>query len=588
MAGGAETDKVWSGADRWGAATSLSAPLSGERTTRGERVQNAVLRSLNKLAHPFTSSAPNVGGEQPNWRSIQVEGSEEYRAQGGAAIVAPAGLWDRPTATRYWGQMAWEQIRTVVPIAAFLLLYMGLVLQTKFKSGDLLSELVGIACAIVGLTIFMEGLKFGMMPLGEAVGMAMGKKLSRTGVLTLACALGILVTLAEPAIGTLRDAGKLIKPSDSPYLFATLHQWADNMSLQISIGFGVGLACTAGMMRSMFRWQMKRMIFAIVPVTLLLTIYAHFVVCDDEKECDGSSTTNGTNGTHSSHECVPNCPLRPMVFLAWDCGAVTTGPVTVPLVLALGVGVSADSRGGDDDSSEADKTTADKSTGTAKGEEEDDSNWASAFGVVTLASLFPVITVLLYAIFVHTLVLEVEIEQSDEANKVTDCTYSTSQCTLACLNEQECGGSSTIGDGCVPIDLVPLPISCNGQGAWYEQVPFEQARLGLQAVCPLVFFLVSVLRFMLKTELPEVKLPDPNNLDPAAPPSDTSIHVMWGAFAALLGIIVFNVGLSKGLIALGQDAGKHLPVTFQFIDENPGAPGCPGELTPPLYPTAGT
>ena len=86
-----------------------------------------------------------------------------------------------------------------------------------------------------------------------------------------------------------------------------------------------------------------------------------------------------------------------------------------------------------------------------------------------------------------------------------------------------------------------------------------------------------------KEALQKLKLPDPNNLEPAAPPSDTSIHVMWGAFAALLGIIVFNVGLSKGLIALGQDAGNHLPVTFQKIDENPGANGCPGKLTDPLY-----
>ena len=64
-------------------------------------------------------------------------------------------------------------------------------------------------------------------------------------------------------------------------------------------------------------------------------------------------------------------PLNQVIGLAWDCGAVTTGPVTVPCVIALGVGVVAASP-------------------TSAGAD----NPLSAFGLVTMASLFPVSTVL--------------------------------------------------------------------------------------------------------------------------------------------------------------------------------------------------
>ena len=102
-----------------------------------------------------------------------------------------------------------------------------------------------------------------------------------------------------------------------------------------------------------------------VPITLALTVYIRFVA---------------------------SVEVRDILGLAWDCGAVTTGPVTVPLVLALGVGASSDGGGDKDEENE-------QGNREAEGEEdEEDENWASAFGVVTLASLFPVIVVLLFGI----------------------------------------------------------------------------------------------------------------------------------------------------------------------------------------------
>ena len=92
-------------------------------------------------------------------------------------------------------------------------------------------------------------------------------------------------------------------------------------------------------------WSLKPMIYLAIFPVFLLTIYAWF---------------------------DPN--LRSVLGLAWDCGAVTTGPVTVPLVLSLGIGIAnAAGKGGSS---------------------------LSGFGVVTMASLFPILAVLILAIFV--------------------------------------------------------------------------------------------------------------------------------------------------------------------------------------------
>lgn len=193
-------------------------------------------------------------------------------------------------------------------------------LESWVKFGELMGLVGGVTCVVVGLAIFMEvrrpgthpallctdldtfapstfawrqGLKSGMMPLGEEVGKAMGEKLSTGGILTLAFVLGILVTMAEPAIATLKQAGSLVHPDPdcnefstsgpcqtyltspacdenckdtskwvpgAPFLYATVNLWSA-YRLPITIGTGVGMACTVGMLRSIFELRMKSIIF---------------------------------------------------------------------------------------------------------------------------------------------------------------------------------------------------------------------------------------------------------------------------------------------------------------------------------------
>lgn len=268
-----------------------------------------------------------------------------------------------------------------------------------------------------------------------------------------------------------------------------------------------------------------------MPITLALTVYIRFVA---------------------------SVEVRDILGLAWDCGAVTTGPVTVPLVLALGVGVSSD---GSDDKDDKDEENEPGSRGAAGKEEDEDENWASAFGVVTLASLFPVIVVLLFAVLAEAVA---------DVDGILDsaCEEAVLNPALAPVNPyvqhlHKCPVTAAAGTGA-------SSDSSSDDGQSLSTILLGDMQQGLQAVCPLVLFLVCVLKFLLHAEIPTVALPDPLNPNPAAEKSNTVIHVSWGALCALIGMIIFYVGLQTGLIALGKSVGNILPIAFTHIDSSPG------------------
>lgn len=238
--------------------------------------------------------------------------------------------------TPYFGVRLSDQVRAVLPLAVFLAAFQVFALQTRLRDAD--SILVGIFAVMAGLMFFMEGVKHGLMPFSENIGYALpGRSRPRT-VLAVAFLLGVAATFAEPAIGALRAAGAGIEPAATPLLFDLLNARAG--WLVAAVAAGVGCAVTLGMLRFYFGWDLKWLVLLVLAPCLGLTAVA------------GADPL-----------------LAPIVGLAWDCGAITTGPVTVPLVLATGIGVAA-------------------ATGRA-------GNPLAGFGIVTLASLFPASAVLL-------------------------------------------------------------------------------------------------------------------------------------------------------------------------------------------------
>ena len=347
-----------------------------------------------------------------------------------------------------------EQVKAVFPLAIYLILFQILILRQPVQEAVLITG--GLGAVILGLMVFMEGLKLGLMPFGEVIGTNLPKKSPLPVVLLIAFLLGIGVTFAEPAIGALQAVGSIVDVEKAPFLSTLLGEWAGTLVLMV--GMGVGLAAVLGTARFLYNWSLKPMIYMALVPTIGLTVY-----------------------------CMSNPELAKILGLAWDCGAVTTGPVTVPLVLALGIGIAAS--GGKGESS------------------------LSGFGIVTLASLFPIIAVLCLAVYVSTV--------------------TTPEAIIAAAK------ASTA------IASVPL---------WHELTPWAEIKGGAQAIIPLVIFLFLVLKLVLKEKVQEAGI------------------LTYGLILCVTGMMIFNVGLSYGLAKLGEQSGSMVPAAFNAIPAVAGSP----------------
>ena len=347
-----------------------------------------------------------------------------------------------------------EQVKAVFPLAIYLILFQILILRQPVQEAVLITG--GLGAVILGLMVFMEGLKLGLMPFGEVIGTNLPKKSPLPVVLLIAFLLGIGVTFAEPAIGALQAVGSIVNVEKAPYLRTLLGEWAG--TLVLVVGMGVGLAAVLGTSRFLYNWSLKPMIYMALVPTIGLTVY-----------------------------CMQDPDLANILGLAWDCGAVTTGPVTVPLVLALGIGIAAS--GGKGESS------------------------LSGFGIVTLASLFPIIAVLCLAVYVSTVTTPEAIIAAAQASTA--------------------------------VAAVP---------AWHELTPWAEIKGGAQAIIPLVIFLFLVLKLVLREKVQEAGI------------------LTYGLVLCVTGMMIFNVGLSYGLAKLGEQSGSMVPAAFKGIEAVAGSP----------------
>lgn len=351
-------------------------------------------------------------------------------------------LWPY-TATRIM-----EQVSAVVPLAAYLMLFQLFVLQQPI--GSALTLCLGLVAVIVGLAVFMEGLNTGLMPFGTIIGDNLPKKASMGVVLLIIGILGVGVTFAEPAIGALQAFGASVDVTKAPYLYELLNNWT--MPLVLMVGGGVGIAAILGTIRFVRGWSLKPMIYGALTPVVLLTFY-----------------------------CWNDPNLKTILGLAWDCGAVTTGPVTVPLVLSLGIGIA--NAAGKGDSS------------------------LSGFGVVTMASLFPILSVLVLAIY----------------------------CSFVITPEEIITAAQSVSTAVVAEPSV------------WDKTPLVEILLGVRAILPLVIFLMFVLFVVLKSRLPN------------------KMVTTYGLALSIIGMCIFNVGLTYGLGAIGAQTGSILPAAFMKI-----------------------
>ncbi|WP_179953207.1 DUF1538 domain-containing protein [Desulfobotulus mexicanus] len=435
-----------------------------------------------------------------------------------------------------------EQVQAIALIVLYLVAFQTLVLGIPVAESATVA--LGIAIIVVGLAFFMEGLFLGLMPLGDAIGIRLPQKSGLGVILLFAFILGLGVTFAEPAIGVLQLTGAFIKAWDAPLLFLLLNKHAE--ALRHAVGVGVGLAVVLGMLRFMYQWSLKPFLYISVGFLLFFSLWSFY-----------------------------DANMHPLLSLAWDAGGATTGPVTVPLVLALGMGICrVVSRGGVD---------------------------GGGFGVVTLASLIPVFTVLFLGLFflpaVPSPMSQEAFFSSENREKVlflfedeTDLrayalknASEASQLSLLGGREemqaflktlQEDGelrrrifGSnerSSLEKWAVSQGSPEQRMEIFGSSEAVRRAVAEYSGMAVrpdtgafllrngiesvQAIVPLSLFLILVLVGWLREKLPRAD------------------EIVLGLFFATLGMFLFNVGIEMGLSRLGNQVGGALPASFKRIE----------------------
>ena len=180
-----------------------------------------------------------------------------------------------------------SQIEGIWFIVFYLIIFQLLVLQLPIVYAAMIA--VGIFIVAIGLMFFMEGLRLGLMPLGEIIGSMLPRKSGMPLILLFAFLLGAGATFAEPAIAVLKAAGSGVIASEAPLLYSLLNDFSNQ--LVTSVGVGVGLAVMLGVLRFFYAWPLK---FLAIPAVLgLLAMSFYF-------------------------SQVPE--LRDVLGLAWDCG----------------------------------------------------------------------------------------------------------------------------------------------------------------------------------------------------------------------------------------------------------------------------
>ena len=205
---------------------------------------------------------------------------------------------------------------------------MGIVLLLHFfvaplAPGELPRFVIGGIMLILGLGIFLEGAHIGMVAFGQKVGSALTRKRSLPLMLVASFAIGFAITIAEPDVQVLASQVNSFVPA------------IDRQRLLTMIAIGVGLFLLIGTGRIILQIPLRNL-FVIFYILL-------FLAC--------STVDPG------------------FVGVAFDAGGATTGPITVPFIMALGIGVA----------------------GAGRGKEGDD----SSFGLVGLASIGPIAAVAL-------------------------------------------------------------------------------------------------------------------------------------------------------------------------------------------------
>jgi len=181
-----------------------------------------------------------------------------------------------------------EAYASVLPITLIVLALCFLWVPAPVSA--MLGFLVGAVMLVVGMGLFTLGTDLAMTPIGEHVGSAMTRSKKLWLIMLISFLVGVIVTVSEPDLQVLAEQVPGVP----------------NLTLILAVAIGVGIFLVVALLRILLRIPMKWLLLGCYAVVFILAQF------------------------------VPDSFLA----VAFDSGGVTTGPMTVPFILALGVGVS--------------------------------------------------------------------------------------------------------------------------------------------------------------------------------------------------------------------------------------------------------
>ncbi len=231
----------------------------------------------------------------------------------------------------------WTSFMDVVPILIVIIFFQTLIIQKPFP--NLGESLFGLVLVVGGLFIFMLGLESALFPIGEKMAGQFAAKGSGPWVIFFGFALGFSTTIAEPALTVIaKKAGELAVQGNAIN--------AESLGsfifwLRITIAGSVGISGALGVLRILKGWPLVHFIIVGYALIISVTIFAP----------------------------------KQIIGIAFDAGGITTSTITVPLITALGVGLASSIRGRNP--------------------------VTDGFGIIAMASLLPILFVLLFGIVVY-------------------------------------------------------------------------------------------------------------------------------------------------------------------------------------------
>lgn len=216
-----------------------------------------------------------------------------------------------------------ESLGAVLPIIGIVLVLCFSI--APIPNSVLMTFVVGAVLLIIGMMFFTLGAEMAMTPMGERIGTKLTNARKISVVIVLCFILGFIITISEPDLQVLAEQVPSIP----------------NYTLIIAVATGVGIFLVAAVLRMLFGIPLAHMLLVLYPIIFILA----------------------------------SIVSRDFLTVAFDSGGVTTGPMTVPFIMALGIGFSA--------------VRSDKHA-------ENDS-----FGLVALCSVGPILAVLLLGLLYH-------------------------------------------------------------------------------------------------------------------------------------------------------------------------------------------